>query len=88
MKNLDNLELTDIQHDENYLLVINYPDTYVPSIITGTGKELIDFIFENEDSFDDDEVNLPEIEKLQLVIDRHEDDEWAPQRLNLFKIKK
>ena len=87
MKNLKNLELTDIQHDENYLLVINDPDAYVPSVITGTGKELIDFIFENEDSFDDDEVNLPEIEKLQLVIDRHEDDEWLPQ-LNLFKIKK
>jgi|LakMenE18May11ns_1017448.scaffolds.fasta_scaffold7810487_2 hypothetical protein len=85
MKNLDNLELTEIQHNENYLLVINYPDTIIPDVIAGTGKELIDFIFENEE-FDDDELDLPEIEKLEIIVDKHQDDEWLPQ-LNLFKIK-
>jgi hypothetical protein len=85
MKNLDNLELTEIQHNENYLLVINYPDTIIPDVISGTGKELIDFIFENEE-FDDDELDLPEIEKLEIMVDRRQDDEWSDQ-LSLFKVK-
>ena len=85
MKNLDNLELTEIQHNENYLLVINYPDTITPDVISGTGKELIDFIFENEE-FDDDELDLPEIEKLEIMVDRRQDDEWSDQ-LSLFKVK-
>ena len=85
MKNLDNLELTEIQHNENYLLVINYPDTIIPDVIYGTGKELIDFIFENEE-FDDDELDLPEIEKLEIMVDRRQDDEWLDQ-LSLFKVK-
>jgi hypothetical protein len=85
MKNLDNLELTEIQHNENYLLVINYPDTIIPDVISGTGKELIDFIFENEE-FDDDELDLPEIEKLEIMVDRRQDDEWLDQ-LSLFKVK-
>ena len=86
MKNLDNLELTEIQHNENYLLVINYPDTIIPDVIAGTGKELIDLIFENED-LDEDVMDLPEKEKLEAIIEIHEDDKWLPQ-LNLFKIKR
>jgi hypothetical protein len=85
MKNLDNLELTEIQHNENYLLVINYPDTIIPDVISGTGKELIDFIFENEE-FDDDELDLPEIEKLEIMVDRRQDDGCLDQ-LSLFKVK-
>jgi len=86
MKNLDNLELTEIQHNENYLLVINHPDTIIPEVIAGTGKELIDFIFENED-LDEDVKDLPEKEKLKAIEEIHQDDEWLPQ-LNLFKIKR
>ena len=85
MKDLDNLELTEIQHNENYLLVINYTNTIIPSVIAGTGKELIDFIFENEE-FDDDELDLPEIEKLEIMVDRRQDDEYLDQ-LSLFKVK-
>jgi hypothetical protein len=86
MENLENLKLTDIQHDENYLLVINYPDTIIPDVISGTGKELIDFIFENEALYLE-VMNLPEKEKLAAIVDIREDDEWVPQ-LNLFKVKK
>jgi hypothetical protein len=86
MKTLYNLELTEIQHNENYLLVINHATSFTPDMILGTGKELIDFIFENEE-FNDNEINLSEIEKLEIVVEKRYDEPYPLAQLSLFKVK-
>jgi len=66
MKDLQQIAFTDLENDEIYLLALIDNGCYVPELKVATGAEIKEFIL-MENVFDDDDDNLTDNEKLQLI---------------------
>jgi len=66
MKDLQQIAFADLENDKIYLLALIDNGCYVPELKVATGAELRKFIL-MENVFDDDDDNLTDNEKLQLI---------------------